>query len=99
MNEQVVSFQKHADFFFQNWVKLHRKAGITNYIHMMGSGHFADYLYKWKNLYQYSQQGWEALNALIKTFYFRHTNHGGSAGNMGTSNKSRLVPSACWLQR
>jgi hypothetical protein len=45
--------------------------GVTNYIHMIGSGHVAVYLYKWKNLYQYLQQGWEAINSLIKTFFFR----------------------------
>lgn len=73
-NEQIASFQKHADNFFQNWVKLHGKDGVTNYIHMMGSGHLAEYLYKWKNLYRYSQQGWEAMNAMIKTFFFRSTN-------------------------
>jgi hypothetical protein len=99
MNEEIATFQKHVDLFFQNWVKLHGVEGITNYILMMGTGHFAEYLYKWKNLYQYSQQGWEALNTLIKTFYFRRTNHGGSAGNKGVSNKSKLIPIACWLQR
>lgn len=87
-NDGIAMFQKHADLFFQNWVKLHGNAGVTNYIHMMGSGHFAEYLYKWRNLYQYSQQGWEAMNSMIKTFFFRRTNHGGAAGNKGTSNKS-----------
>jgi hypothetical protein len=94
-NEQVASFQKQANIFFQSWVKLHGIEGVTNYIHMMGSGHFTEYLYKWKNLYRYSQQGWEAMNALIKTFYYHRTNHGGSTGNKGTSKKSRLVPIAC----
>jgi hypothetical protein len=66
---------------------------------MVGSGHFAEYLYKWRNLYPYSQQGWEAMNAMIKTFFYHRTNHGGSAGNKGTSQKSRLVPITRWLQR
>lgn len=38
------------------------------------------------------------MNAMIKTFFYRGTNHGGSAGNKGTSQKSRLVPIARWLQ-
>jgi hypothetical protein len=38
-------------------------------------------------------------DALIKTFFYRRTNHGGAAGNKGTSKKSRLVPIAHWLQR
>ena len=73
------------------------KEGITNYLHMIGSGHIADYLYKWKNLYRFSQQGWEAMNSLIKTFFFRRTSHGG--GVKGKSKKSRLIPIARWLQR
>ena len=96
-NAEIASYQSHADKFFQAWVRLWQKEGVTNYIHMMGSGHIADYLYKWKNLYRYSQQGWEAMNSLIKTFFFRRTNHGG--GVRGRSKKSRLIPIARWLQR
>jgi hypothetical protein len=64
---------------------------------MIGSGHVAEYLYKWKNLYRFSQQGWEAMNSLIKTFFFRRTSHGG--GVRGNSKKSRLIPIARWVQR
>jgi hypothetical protein len=96
-NTEIASYQNHADKFFQAWVRLWQIEGITNYIHMIGSGHIADYLYKWKNLYRYSQQGWEAMNSLIKTFFFRRTSHGG--GVRGDSKKSRLIPIARWLQR
>jgi len=34
---------------------------------------------------------------LVKTFFFRRTNHGG--GVRGGSKKSRLIPIARWLQR
>ena len=87
-DDEIAKYQKYANLFFVNWVKIHTNTGVSNYIHMMGSGHFAEYLFKWRNLYRYSQQGWEAMNALIKTFFFWHTNHGGGAGNKGTSNKS-----------
>ena len=96
-NTEIATYQNHADKFFQAWVHLWQIEGITNYIHMIGSGHIADYLYKWKNLYRYSQQGWEAMNSLIKTFFFRRTSHGG--GVRGDSKKSRLIPIARWLQR
>ena len=95
-NTEIVTYQHHADRFFQAWVGLWQKEGITNYIHMIGSGHIADYLYKWRNLYRYSQQGWEAMNSLVKTFYFRRTNHGG--GVRGGIKKSRLIPIARWLR-
>jgi hypothetical protein len=96
-NAMIATYQQHADKFYQAWVMLWQKEGITNYLHMIGSGHIADYLYKWKNLYRFSQQGWEAMNSLIKTFFFRRTSHGG--GVKGVSKKSRLIPIARWLQR
>ena len=95
-NEMIASYQCHADKFFQAWVGLWQKEGITNYIHMIGSGHIADYLFKWKNLYRFSQQGWEAMNSLIKTFFFRRTSHGGGVRG---GKKSRLIPIARWLQQ
>ena len=30
---------------------------------------------------RFAQQGWEALNQLLKQFYFNNTNHGGCNGN------------------
>ena len=92
--EDVANFQREIDDFFQDWVKLHGLAGMTNYIHMLGSGHIAEYMSKWKNLYQHSQQGWEAFNSLLKTFFFRRTGRGGGRGL-----KSKLKPIARWLQR
>jgi hypothetical protein len=96
-DDMIVSYQSHADKFFQAWVLLWQDEGITNYLHMIGAGHISDYLFKWRNLYRFSQQGWEAMNSLIKTFFFRRTSHGG--GVRGTSRKSRLTPIARWLQR
>lgn len=96
-NVMVATYQCHADKFFQAWIHLWQKEGVTNYLHMIGSGHVAEYLFKWKNLYRFSQQGWEAMNSLIKTYFFRRTSHGG--GVRGISKKSRLVPIARWLQR
>jgi hypothetical protein len=93
----IATYQVHADKFFQSWILLWQKEGITNYIHMIGSGHIAEYLYKWRNLYRFSQQGWEAMNSFIKTFFFRRTSHGG--GVRGVSKKSRLIPIGRWLQR
>jgi hypothetical protein len=96
--EAIVRFQQDADKFFQMWVTLHGIEGITNYIHMLSSGHMSVYLARWKNLYRYSQQGWEAFNSLLKTFFFRRTGRGG-ATNRGRGRKSRLLPIGRWLQR
>jgi hypothetical protein len=97
-NAQIMDFQEQADMFIQIWYDLHTKEGATNYIHMLASGHISEYLYYWRNLYAHSQQGWEALNSLIKTFYFRRTARGG-VSNRGNGEKSRLKPIARWFSR
>jgi hypothetical protein len=56
---------------------------MTNYIPIIGSGHLTFFAKKYKNLYRFSQQGWESLNQLLKHYYFNNTNRGGSAGNGG----------------
>ena len=63
-------FQEESMQFFQSWINLYGRHGVTNYIHMIGVGHFLGYMKKYGNLNKYSQQGWEALNALIKLFFF-----------------------------
>jgi hypothetical protein len=37
---ETEQFQDLADNFFLGWIKLHKGDGVTNYIHMLGSGHF-----------------------------------------------------------
>ena len=49
-----------------------------------------------KNLYRYSQQGWEALNSQIKTVYFRRTQGGGHKDN--EEFNSKVEPIAKWVQ-
>jgi hypothetical protein len=55
------------------------------------------YMQEWRCLHRYSQQGWEALNALLKAYFFRRTNRGGLAKN--SARKSKLLGIARWLQR
>jgi hypothetical protein len=76
-DEEIKSFQCMANLFFSTWVKLRGREGVTNYIHMLGSGHISFYLHRYRNLYRYSQQGWEALNSKVKSFYFCRTQHSG----------------------
>ncbi len=70
--------------------------GMTNYIHMVGPGHLADYLCLHRNLFVFSNQGWENFNQLLKQVYFRRTGRGGGRYN---ATKARLLPLARWLQR
>jgi hypothetical protein len=95
-NSDIFQFQQKADEFFQLWEKVEGLAGMTNYIHMVGPGHLADYLCLHRNLFVFSNQGWENFNMLIKQVYFRRTGRGGGKYN---STKARLLPLARWLQR
>jgi hypothetical protein len=94
----VDQFQTRADDWFAHWVLLAGRDGLTNYTHMVGSGHLAFYMREWGNLYRYSQQGWESMNSLIKSVYFRRTQRGGHGGRPGEPN-SRVSPIARWMQR
>jgi hypothetical protein len=91
---EILEFQRTTDEWFQMWMDLEGWEGCTNYTHMLGSGHIADLLFHHRNLYVFSNQGWEALNSLIKQVYFRRTGRGG-----GRQSSSRLLPIARWLQR
>ncbi len=96
-NHKVEEFQDLADHFSQKWLDLTLLPGMTNSIHMLASDHLAEYLFRHRNLYVYSNQGWEALNALVKQVYFRRTQRGGAAGSSG--KRSRLRSIGYWLQR
>jgi hypothetical protein len=96
-DDAIMEFQTFVDMFYQSWVELHGKAGVTNYVHMLSSGHISEYLRHWRNLYQHSQQGWESLNSMVKVFFFRRTQRGGKG--RGNGRKSKLLPLARWLSR
>jgi hypothetical protein len=98
LDEEIDAFGTQCDDFLELWVDLTGLEGMTNYIHMIGSGHMTYYLREWRNLYRYSQQGWEALSSLLKNIYFRRTQRGGYKGG-GQSRNSKLAPIAKWMQR
>jgi hypothetical protein len=94
-DEDIAECQNKIDLWFHDWVSLTGLDFMTNYVHLMSSGHIAEYLVKHRNLYRHSQQGWEAFNALLKSIFFRLTGRGGGRGGA----KSKLKPIARWLQR
>jgi hypothetical protein len=96
LDEEIDAFDTQCDDFFELWVDLTGLESMTNYIHMIGSGHMTYYLREWRNFYRDSQQGWEALNVLLKNIYFRRTQRGGHKGD-GKSRNSKLAPIAKWM--
>jgi hypothetical protein len=103
-DDQIIQFQHNIDDFFQLWVQLYSYSGCTNYIHLLSSGHIAEYMFRWRNLHRFSQQGWEHFNSLLKVFFFRRTAHGGHIGwskanELVNATKNKLRPIGLWLQR
>jgi hypothetical protein len=82
-DQDVDDLHVMSNLFMTQWVQLLGKEHVTNYIHIVGSGHLTFFAAKFCNLYRFSQQGWESLNQLLKHYYFNNTNHGGAAGNGG----------------
>jgi hypothetical protein len=58
--EEKELFQDLIDVFFELWLEIFGQDGMSNYIHLLGSGHILYFLTKYGCLYIYSQQGWEA---------------------------------------
>jgi len=84
-NQNIDTFQSHADDFFRRWINLTGYDGITNYVHMLGAGHIRYFLMKWKNLNRFQNQGWEAYNAMIAAFWHHRTRKGGGKNIISTS--------------
>jgi len=91
---QIDAFQKIADDFFSGWLDLVGYDGITNYIHLLGAGHIRYFLKKWRNLHRFSNQGWEAYNALVANYWHHRTQKGGGRGE-----QSKILAIALWLMR
>ena len=89
-NDRIEEFQMIVDTFFKGWVELNGMAGVTNYIHMLGSGHITEFLYRYRNLYRYSQQGWEHLNKRASGMYHKHSQKGGHGRKL--DRRSQILP-------
>jgi hypothetical protein len=94
-DEDIEEFSDLCNDFYENWTELHQREGITNYIHLIGSGHVTYYLRPYRNLYRFSQQGWESLNSKVKRIFYKNTQKGGK----GSKDKTYLLPVIRFLQR
>ena len=54
---RVDDFQLNADKFCDIYCAMTGRDGMTNYFHILRSGHFSYFLTKYKSLYLLSQQG------------------------------------------
>lgn len=96
---EIVKFQIEINQFYDPWLSLHWSNASSNYMHFLSSGHLTTYMNKYRLLWKYSQQSLEALDNLVKTFYFRRTQRSGVCGYKGSGGKSKLKSIGRWLQR
>jgi len=59
----------HFSDLFISWLDLVGYDGITNCFHMLGAGHIRYYLHQWVNLFHLQNQGWEAYNVMVESFW------------------------------
>ena len=76
-NDDLKLFRNKSKQFYIKHCEEIGLTGITNYLHMFGCDHMLCYMERYSNLYRYSQQGWEGLNAKIKSIFLQHTSKGG----------------------
>jgi hypothetical protein len=62
---EIKDVQTKIDVWLKLWLGIAKWEGVSNYIHMLGAGHIAHFLTKYKNLYRYSNQGWEFQNKQV----------------------------------
>jgi hypothetical protein len=62
-DQEIDEIQVEIDSFSVKWVELTGSDRISNYIHMMITGHIIYYLRKWRNHYRYENEGWEHITA------------------------------------
>jgi hypothetical protein len=92
-DDDIKQFQQKIDSFFAAYVERSGagKEGVTNYIHMLSSGHIQYYMKIHRNLYKYSQQSWKSLNEKFKITFFNNTQRGGNFGkNTDEAERSYL---------
>ena len=103
-DEKNTQLQKDIDVWHHDWMLLTGLEGMTNYIHLLGSGHISYYLKKYMNIYRYSNQSWERLNKRVKRFYLQRTQRGGYGKQAGKDADNVFIckhtkPLSRWLQR
>ena len=72
-SDRVDDFQLQCDNFGDIFFALTGGDGMTNYFHILRSGHFSYFFRKYGNLYLLSQQGWENVNGTYKRTFHNNT--------------------------
>ena len=59
--QDYLPISRKVDVYYNKWIKVTGRNGMMVYNHFLGSGNVVYYIFEYRNLYQYSQQGFEML--------------------------------------
>jgi hypothetical protein len=90
-NHEISKLQIEIATWSADWIVMCGREDMTNYTHLLIGSHICFFLRKWRNLYRYSNQGWEYQNKRIRNRYHHHTQSGGSSGTNG-KRSSKIKP-------
>jgi hypothetical protein len=97
-DDKIEHFQGLIDAFVEVWIDLFADEGISNYVHLLASGHVHYFLKKYRCLYMYSQQGWESMNSVCTGYILQNSARGGY-GTGHNGGKSYIYPLIRYLMR
>ena len=90
--EELEAYRANEVAFFTGVVREHGGEVVSNYMHMIGAGHFHDFMQRYGGLKKYSNDGWEALNADLQWWFHHCTQRG---GNQGKGEFEKIALSLC----
>ena len=96
--DDLLDFQEHIDVWYRAFIQEFGRDFCTNYVHLLSCGHILEQMTEFGNLYRYSQEGLEAMNALMKSYFFRRTRRGGGPTSPN-NERNRVHAIARWLSR
>jgi hypothetical protein len=69
--------RRKIDPFARLYMRMFGGNNITNYLHDLFAGHVTHFLYRYRNLYRYSNIGFECYVGVVRSFVLRRTPKGG----------------------
>jgi hypothetical protein len=83
--EDITELEQHIDAAYSLLIKSvgGKERGITNYFHYLGSGHLMWMVKRYGNLWRFSNEGAESLNATASKRYNMFNNKGGYKSTKG----------------
>jgi hypothetical protein len=93
---KINQLQIDIDAWNLRWVALCGREGLTHCTHLLYNSHVTYHLRRFRNLYHYSNQGWEYQNSQTKYAYLHRTNDGGSEGKHG-GRSCKMTHLGIWM--